>query len=71
MIHGTHIKATGGAIRSAGRWYKLAYVCETWPDGLDIKSFSYQLGAEVPRSAWDAHYPAPPDSSQLDADALR
>ncbi|UGV26711.1 DUF930 domain-containing protein [Rhodopseudomonas boonkerdii] len=59
VMRGTQIKAPGGAIRSAGRWYKLSYVCETSSDGLDIKSFSYQLGAEVPRSEWDAHYLVP------------
>lgn len=59
VIHGTNIEASGGAIRSAGRWYRLAYVCETSSDGLDIKSFSYRLGAEVPRSEWDAHYLVP------------
>jgi hypothetical protein len=59
VVRGTQIKASGGAIRSAGKWYRLAYVCETTSDGLDIKSFSYQLGAEVPRSEWDAHYLVP------------
>lgn len=59
VIRGTQIKAPGGAIRSGGKWYKLAYVCETSADGLDVKSFSYQLGAEVPRSEWDAHYLVP------------
>lgn len=59
VVHGSQIKAPGGAIRSSGKWYKLAYVCETSPDGLEIKSFSYQLGAEVPRSEWDTHYLVP------------
>lgn len=59
VMRGTHIKAPGGAIRSGGKWYKLSYVCETSSDGLEIKSFSYQLGAEVPRSEWDAHYLVP------------
>jgi hypothetical protein len=59
VIRGTQIKAPGGAIRSSGKWYRLAYVCETSPDGLDIKSFSYQLGAEVPRGEWDTHYLVP------------
>lgn len=59
VLHGTQIKASGGAIRSAGKWYRIAYVCETSQDGLEIKSFSYQLGAEVPRSEWDAHYLVP------------
>jgi len=59
VMRGTQIKAPGGAIRSSGKWYRLAYVCETSPDGLDIKSFSYQLGAEIPRSEWDTHYLVP------------
>ena len=59
VMRGTQIKAPGGAIRSSGKWYRLSYVCETSVDGLDIKSFSYELGAEVPRSEWDAHYLVP------------
>lgn len=59
VLRGSQIKAPGGAIRSSGKWYRMAYVCETSPDGLDIKSFSYQLGAEVPRSEWDTHYLVP------------
>src|SRR3954470_9126860 len=47
VIRGNQIKAPGGAIRSGGKWYKLSYVCETTPDGLDVKSFAYQLGTEV------------------------
>lgn len=59
VVHGNSIKAPGGAIRSSGRWYRLSYACETSPDGLVVKSFTYQLGAEVPRSEWDAHYLVP------------
>lgn len=59
VIRGNEIKAPGGAIRSGGKWYRLSYVCETSPDGLDVKSFAYQLGTEVPRSEWDEHYLVP------------
>jgi hypothetical protein len=59
VIRGNQIKAPGGAVRSGGKWYKLSYVCETTPDGLEVKSFAYQLGAEVPRSEWDEHYLVP------------
>jgi hypothetical protein len=59
VIRGNQIKAPGGAVRSGGKWYKLSYVCETTPDGLEVKSFAYQLGAEVPRSEWDKHYLVP------------
>jgi hypothetical protein len=59
VIRGNQIKAPGGAIRSGGKWYRLSYVCETTPDGLEVKSFAYQLGTEVPRSEWDEHYLVP------------
>jgi hypothetical protein len=59
IIRGNQIKAPGGAVRSGGKWYKLSYVCETSADGLEVKSFGYQLGAEVPRSEWDEHYLVP------------
>jgi hypothetical protein len=58
-MRGTHIKAPGGAIRSGGKWYRLSYVCETSPDGLEVKSFAYQLGNEVPRHEWDEHFLVP------------
>jgi hypothetical protein len=58
-MRGTRIKAPGGAVRSGGKWFRLSYVCETSADGLEIKSFVYQLGAEVPRSEWDQHYLVP------------
>ncbi|MET0527044.1 MAG: DUF930 domain-containing protein [Microvirga sp.] len=58
-MRGTHIKAPGGAIRSGGKWYRLSYVCETSADGLEVKSFAYQLGNEVPRHEWDEHFLVP------------
>ena len=58
-MRGTRIKAPGGAIRSGGKWYRLSYVCETSADGLEVKSFAYQLGSEVPRHEWDDHYLVP------------
>lgn len=48
--------APGAAVRSAGTWYHLSYTCETDKDGLNVKSFTYKLGAAIPRSEWDAHY---------------
>jgi hypothetical protein len=59
VIRGNQIKAPGGAVRSGGKWYRLSYVCETSADGLEVKSFAYQLGAEVPRGEWDEHYLVP------------
>lgn len=55
-LSGQHLVAPGAAVRSAGTWYHLSYACETANDGMDIKSFSYKLGAAIPRSEWDTHY---------------
>jgi hypothetical protein len=59
VLRGDRIHAPGGAIRSGGKWYRLSYTCETSPDGLEIRSFAYQLGAEVPRKEWDEHFLVP------------
>ncbi|HEY8335312.1 MAG TPA: DUF930 domain-containing protein [Tardiphaga sp.] len=59
VIRGAQIKAPGGALRSAGHWYHVSYVCETSADGMEIRSFSYALGDMVPRKDWDAHFLVP------------
>jgi Domain of Unknown Function (DUF930) len=59
VINGDQIKAPGGAIRSRGKWYRVSYSCQTSPDGLEVKSFAYQLGEVVPRDDWDKHYLVP------------
>ena len=59
VLRGVRISAPGGAIRSGGKWYRLSYTCETSADGLDVKSFAYQLGAEVPRNEWESHFLVP------------
>lgn len=58
-IHGDQINAPGGAIRSRGQWYRVSYSCQTSPDGLEVKSFAYQLGDVVPRQDWDEHFLVP------------
>ena len=59
VLRGSHITAPGAAVRSNGRWYRLSYTCETNAEGLDVIAFAYQLGAEVPRAEWDAHFLVP------------
>ncbi len=53
------VSAPGAAVRSAGHWFRLSYRCQTSADGMDIRSFSYELGKEVPRTDWSAHYLVP------------
>lgn len=59
VLRGSKISAPGGAIRSNGKWYRLSYTCETNAEGLEVVAFAYQLGAEVPRGEWDAHFLVP------------
>jgi hypothetical protein len=59
VMRGSKIDAPGGAIRSNGKWYRLSYTCETNAEGLEVIAFGYRLGAEVPRSEWDAHFLVP------------
>lgn len=56
VIHDDKIKAPGAAVRSGNTWYHLSYVCETANEGLDVKSFTYTLGAAIPTSEWEGHY---------------
>lgn len=58
-LEGDHITAPGAAVRSAGRWYHLSYQCRTSADGMDIETFSYTLGDEVPREQWTDHFLVP------------
>ncbi len=55
QVKGWRIKAPGAAVRSGSVWYHIAYDCETEHDGLDVKSFTYTLGAAIPTSEWGAH----------------
>ena len=48
----TSVTTTGGAFRSAGRWYVLSYACETTSDQMTVTSFSYQIGKIIPITEW-------------------
>lgn len=45
---------SGAAFRSRGQWYDIGYHCETDAKTLAITSFSFSLGAAVPKSQWQA-----------------
>jgi hypothetical protein len=49
---GDNMKANGAALRSKGKWYALTFVCNGTADHLRVLSFSFQIGAEVPKSRW-------------------
>lgn len=48
------IVATSGAFRSRGKWYTLSYTCSASPDHLQVLSFKYAIGGEIPEAKWAA-----------------
>ncbi len=53
------IEADGAAFRSREHWYKLSFVCKTDEEHINIVSFRYDIGDEVPQNQWDKHYLVP------------
>jgi hypothetical protein len=53
---GNKLSAPGAVFRSREHWYRLKYTCQTGNKQLDVTSFSYQIGAEVPRANWSKYY---------------
>jgi len=50
--HGDTIEGTGGAFRSGGKWYAFSFKCKGSPDHLNVLSFTYRVGAMIPKSKW-------------------
>lgn len=48
------IEAKGAAFRSRGKWYALTFSCTASPDHMEVVSFRYTIGAEIPESKWAA-----------------
>ena len=44
---GSTYAVSGGAFRSAGKWYRIAYECVLKPDMSGVLSFSFHIGADV------------------------
>lgn len=55
-VVGDTIDAKGAVFRSHEHWYRLSYHCVTDETRLNVKSFSFKIGAEVPRSKWQKYY---------------
>jgi hypothetical protein len=49
------VEAAGAAFRSRGKWYGLAYTCKAAPDNMNVLSFHYKIGDEIPESKWVAY----------------
>ena len=51
--------ARGAAFRSHNVWRHLWYRCKTSRDHMNVISFEYGIGDEVPRDDWAKHYLVP------------
>jgi hypothetical protein len=50
---GTVVTATGGAVRVKHHWYALKFTCEVTGDLMKAKSFTFELGDEIPKEKWE------------------
>ena len=48
------IVASSGAFRSRGKWYGMSYTCSASPDHMQVLSFQYTIGGEIPEAKWAA-----------------
>jgi hypothetical protein len=53
-VDGNALHSVGAAFRSKGAWYSLTYDCKTSDDHMDVLSFDYEIGDEIPEDKWSA-----------------
>jgi len=51
-VQGDEIKTRGGAFRSKGEWYHVAYKCLTAADHMQVLSLRYKIGEKIPEEQW-------------------
>lgn len=54
-MQGDEIASNGGAFRSKGEWYRVAFQCRTAPDRMQVLSLSYQIGDKIPDDQWERY----------------
>lgn len=59
IVKGNVLEVPGAAFRSNNHWYHLSFTCVTSDNKLDIKDFTYKVGALVPRGEWNRYYLVP------------
>jgi hypothetical protein len=53
FIDGTRVTTVGGAVRAKHKWYRLSFDCTVTPDQMKATSFTYKIGAEIPKETWE------------------
>jgi hypothetical protein len=54
-VEGNEIKTRGGAFRSKGEWYHVAYRCRTAADHMEVLSLRYTIGDMIPEDEWEQY----------------
>lgn len=54
-MEGDTIETSGGAFRSKGEWYRVAFQCTTAPDRMQVLSLSYEIGDKIPDNEWERY----------------
>lgn len=49
---GDTLIAKGGAFRSGGKWFQVAFTCKATPDHKTVLSLTYKIGAAIPPAKW-------------------
>ena len=49
---GNTLTVKGGAFRSKGQWFALAFTCKGTPDHLHVASLQYKIGDAIPAANW-------------------
>ncbi|HVI28166.1 DUF930 domain-containing protein [Hansschlegelia sp.] len=52
---GDTLSGDGGAIRSGGKWYRLAFSCRASTDRMRVLSLSYRIGGAIPEKDWERY----------------
>ncbi|MFK0277141.1 DUF930 domain-containing protein [Ensifer sp. NPDC090286] len=55
-LTGRDLRADGAAFRSRGRWFNIKFGCAVAPDIKSVVRFDFQVGDEIPKSEWEAHF---------------
>lgn len=53
-VSGNSFSVRNGAFRSRARWYAIDFDCQLDDKAMQIKQFSYAIGAEIPPAQWHA-----------------
>ncbi|MBD9651792.1 DUF930 domain-containing protein [Ensifer sp. ENS09] len=56
LLTGRDLRADGAAFRSRGRWFNIKFGCAVAPDIKSVVRFEFQVGDEIPKSEWEAHF---------------